>query len=279
MQFTSMYIMYSSSECIELYIVWSRLRFSEGGTNRFFLPPPTTQPSSSWLSMPRTLETHARPPPEVPRSRLRPRKMCPSKAQAQMPPQKLLTVAEQERFLRVSLPTEMWKEIMRHAASVEHEFETCGFDGKNYTFEHSASYMAEWYQAFQTRLNLVLVCKAWNKLASEYLYRSIVITNSCPAREFVRLVLRLVNNGMIKYVQRVSVYAFHGSNPAKPSFLDPIPQFPNLRVLGIQAYDRFRPEANLAHIVHTWESGPHSKPLRLFLTSSTFNFPLIIYNL
>ena len=36
MQFTSMHIMYSSSECIELYIVWSRLRFSEGGKTDLF---------------------------------------------------------------------------------------------------------------------------------------------------------------------------------------------------------------------------------------------------
>ena len=202
--------------------------------------------------MPRGLETHANPPPELPRSRLRPRKTCSSNIRLQASPQKLLTVAEQERLLRVNLPTELWKEVIRHAASVEHEFETCGFDGTNYTLEHSGSYIAEWHQAFRTRSSLVLVCKAWNNLASEYLYRSILITNACSAREFVRLVLRLVDNGMIKYVQRVSVYPFGGSHaPSAPQIkflLNEITQFPNLRVLEIKTYNIFRLEANQTHI-------------------------------
>src|SRR5258706_7076603 len=225
-------------------MVWSRLHFSEGGITG--LPPPTTQPSSSWLSMPRALETDARPPPKVPHIPLSPRKTCPSNIQAQVPLQNPLTVAEQERLLRVSLPTELWKEIMRRAASVEHEFETCCLDGRNYTFEHSASYIAEWYQAFQIRLSLVLVCKAWNNLASEYLYRSILIPDSCPVHEFVQLVPRLVNSGMMKYVQRVSVLS--GSDAAKSSLLDAIVQFPNLRVLEIQNYYMFRLEVNPTHI-------------------------------
>jgi len=198
--------------------------------------------------MPRALETRANPPSELSRTRLRPRKTCPSNVQAKAP-QKPLTVAEQERLLRVGLPTELWKEVIRHAASIEHEFETCGFDGRIYTFEHSALYKAEWYQAFQTRLSLVLVCKSWNNLASEYLYRSILVTRGCSARGFVRLVLRLVNNGMIKYVQRVSVYSFRGSNAPKSSLLTAIAQFPNLRVLEFQTYyDMFIPEANQTHI-------------------------------
>jgi len=159
-----------------------------------------------------------------------------------------LTVAEQERLLRISLPIELWKEVIRHAASVEHEFETCGSDGMNYTFEYSAPYKAEWYQALQTRLSLVLVCKTWNNLASEYLYRSILISNACSAREFVRLVLRLVNNGMIKYVQRVSFCPFHSCNPPKSSLLNAMAQFPDLRVLDIRDHDLFRPEANHTHI-------------------------------
>jgi len=198
--------------------------------------------------MPRAPETRAKPPSELSRTRLRPRKTCFNNIQAKAPPQKPLTVAEQERLLRIGLPTELWKEVICHAASIEHEFETCGFDGRNYTFEYSASYKAEWYQAFQTRLSLVLVCKSWNNLASEYLYRSILITRACSAREFVRLVLRLVNNGMIKYVQRVSVYSFHGSNAPKSSLLTAIAQFPNLRVLKIQTFDMFIPEANQTYI-------------------------------
>jgi hypothetical protein len=174
--------------------------------------------------------------------------MCPSNVQAQAPPRKPLTVAEQERLLRVGLPTELWKEVIHHAASVEHEFETCGFDGRNYTFEHSASYKAEWYQAFQTRLSLVLVCKLWNNLASEYLYRSILVTHAYSARKFVRLVLRLVNNGMIKYVQRVSVHSFYGSFAPKSSLLNAIAQFPKSSRIRIQTYDMFRPEANQTHI-------------------------------
>jgi len=159
-----------------------------------------------------------------------------------------LTVAEQERLLRISLPTELWKEVIRHAASVEHEFETCGFDGKNHTFEYSARYKSEWYQAFRTRLSLVLVCKTWNNLASEFLYRSILISNARSAREFVRLVLRLVNNGMIKYVQRVSANSFHCHNTPKSSLLTALAQFPNLRVVEIRTYDPFKPEANQTHI-------------------------------
>jgi hypothetical protein len=194
--------------------------------------------------MPRALERRANPLPELPRPRLRPRKTCPIKA----PPQRPLTVAEQERLLRVGLPTELWKEVMRHVASVEHEFETCGFDGKNYTLAYSASYRAEWYQTFQTRLGLVLVCKAWNNLASEFLYRSILISHACPTREFIRLVLRLVKNGMIKYVQRVSVHSFRCSNAPKSSLLNALAQFPNLRVVEIRTFDVFRPEVNQTHI-------------------------------
>ena len=191
--------------------------------------------------MPRALETHANPPPELPHRRLRPRKTCSGTIQLQASPQKLLTVAEKERLLRVNLPTELRKEVMRHATTVEHEFETCGFDGRNYTFKPSASYKAEWCQAFRTRLSLVLVCKTWNSLASEFLYRSILIAHAYSAREFVRLVLRLVNNGMIKYVRRVSVYPFNDSENAELSLLKAIAQFPNLRVLGIQNYYTFIP--------------------------------------
>jgi hypothetical protein len=194
--------------------------------------------------MPRALETRANTPPELPCTRLRPRKTCPSKA----PPQRPLTVAEQERLLRVGLPTELWKEVIRHAASVEHEFETCGFDGKNYTLEYSASYRAEWYQTLLTRLSLVLVCKAWNNLASEFLYRSILISHVCSTRDFVRLVLRLVKSGMIKYVQRVSVLSFYCSNAPESSLLNALAQFPNLRVVEILTFVLFRPEANQTHI-------------------------------
>ena len=211
------------------------------------MPPPTTQPFSSRLSMRRALETHAKPPPQLPRIRLRLRTTCPSNVQFQASPRKFLTVAEKER-LHISLPTELWKEVMCNATSVEHEFETYGFDGRNSTFEYSASYKAEWYQASRTRLNLVLVCKYWNYLASEFLYRSILIAHAGSAHEFVRLVPRLVNNGMINYVRRVSVYPFDGSNALESSLLNAIAQCPNLRVLEIKIYDTFTPKANQTHI-------------------------------
>ena len=199
--------------------------------------------------MPRAIVgKRAKPPPEPPRTRLRPRKTNPDDLQAQAPRREPLTVAEQERLLRVGLPIELWKEVIHYAANVEHEFETCGFDGRNYTFERSASYKAEWYPAFQTRLSLVLVCKSWNNLASEYLYRSILVTRAYPACEFVRLVLRLVNNGMVKHVRRVSVYSVNNSNARKSTLLNAIAQFPNLHVLEIQTYDMFRPEANQTYI-------------------------------
>ena len=233
--------------------------------------------------MPRALETRAKPPPELPRRHLRPRKTCPSNIQLQASPQKLLTVAEQERLLRLNLPTELWREIIRHAVSVEHEFETCGFDGRKYTLEHSGSCIAEWNLAFRTCSNLVLVCKAWNNLASEYLYRSILITNATSAREFVRLVLRLVNNGMIKYVQRVSVYPFkdfHAPNAPQTKFLlNEITQFPNLRVLEIKTYNMFRLGANQIHIttlrapLKEWSAFealaflPHLQHLQFFFSS------------
>ena len=198
--------------------------------------------------MPRALETHANPPPELPRSRLRSRKTRPNNVQLQASPQKLLTVAENERLLRGNLPTELWKEVMRHTTSIEHEFETCGFDGRNYTFQYSEPYKAEWLQAFQTRLSLVLVCKAWNSLASEFLYRSILIDHADSVREFVQLARRLVKNRMANYVRRVSVYPFKGRKPLKLSVLKAIARFPNLRVLEIQDYDTFTPDAKQTHI-------------------------------
>jgi len=205
------------------------------------------QLSTSCPSMQRALvETSAKPPPKLPR--LRPRKTCRSDVQAPALARKPLTVAEQERLLRVGLPIEMWKEIIRHAASVEHEFETCGFDGRNYTFEYSARYKADWYQAVQTRLSLVLVCKSWNNLASEYLYRSILVTRDWSAGEFVRLVRRLVNSGMVKHVRRISVYSFNGSNAPRSSLLNAIAQFPHLRVLEIPPRKMFRPEVDQTHI-------------------------------
>jgi len=194
------------------------------------------------------VETSAKPPPKL--SRLRPRKTCRSGSdvQAAALARKPLTVAEQERLLRVGLPIEMWKEIISHAARVEHEFETCGFDGRNYTFEYPARYKVDWYQAVQTRLSLVLVCKSWNNLASEYLYRSILVTRDWSAGEFVRLVLRLVNNGMVKHVRRISVYSFNGSNAPKSSLFNAIAQFPHLRVLEIPPSKVIRPEVDQTHI-------------------------------
>ena len=197
--------------------------------------------------MPRALvQTSVKPPPEL--SRLRPRKSYRSDVQAPAPARKPLTVAEQECLLRIGLPIELWKEIIRHAASIEHEFETCGFDGRNYTFEYPTTYKADWYQAFQTRLSLVLVCKSWNNLASEYLYRSILVTRGWSAGEFVRLVLRLVNNDMVKHVRRLSVYSFNDSNAPKSSFFNAIAQFPHLRVLEIPSHKMFRLEVNQPHI-------------------------------
>ena len=230
-----------------MHVTCSSIALQFGRDKYQGLPPPTTQPSSSRFSMQQALETHSKPPPGLLRGRLRPRKTCPSNVELQASPQIFLTVAEQER-LRINLPTELWREVMCHAASVEHEFETCGFDGRNHTFEHSASYKAEWYQASRIRLNLVLVCKTWNSLASEFLYRSILITHAYSAREFVRLVLQLVNNGMIKYVLRVSVYPFDGSKALELSLLNAIAQCPNLRVLEIQIYNTFTPKANQIYI-------------------------------
>ena len=231
-----------------MHVTCSSIALQFGWDKYQGLPPPTTQPSSSRFSMQQALETHSKPPPGLPRGRLRPHKTCPSNVELQASPQNFLTVAEKERLLRVNLPTELWKEVVRHAATVEHEFETCGFDGRNYTFEHSASYKAEWYQASRTRLSLVLVCKTWNSLASEFLYRSILIAHASSAREFVRLVLQLVNNGMIKYVRRVSVYPFIGSKALELSLLNAIAQCPNLRVLEIQIHNTFTPKANQIHI-------------------------------
>ena len=119
-------------------------------------------------------------------------------------------MAEQAHLLRVGLPIELWREIIRHAASIEHEFETCSFGGRNYNFDWLASYKVEWHRGFRTRLSLVLVCKLWGNLASEYLYRSILVTSDYAVREFAQLVPRLVNNGMIKHVRRISIH-FPGS--------------------------------------------------------------------
>ena len=85
-------------------------------------------------------------------------------------------MAAQERLLHICLPIELRKGIIRHAAN---EFETRGLDGRDYAFEHSASYEAEWYQTLQTRLSLVLVCKSWDALVSEPLYRFVLVTRAC----------------------------------------------------------------------------------------------------
>ena len=79
---------------------------------------------------------NTKPPSKLPRSRLQLRTTCQNNIQA---PHKPCTMADQERLLRVSPPTELWREIISHAASQEHEFETYGVDGRNYTFEYSAS--------------------------------------------------------------------------------------------------------------------------------------------
>jgi len=47
------------------------------------------------------------------------------------------------RLLRLDLPIELWREVMRDATSIEDEFETCRFDGMNYAFDCPASYKAE----------------------------------------------------------------------------------------------------------------------------------------
>ena len=119
--------------------------------------------------------------------------------------------------------------------------------------------MAEWFQAFRTRLSLVLVCKLWNNLASEYLYRSILFTqSSCP--KLVQLVLQLVNNGMVKHVQRISLHSSYDADLPESSLRSAISQFPNLRVLEIRNYglrtysNVFGPEVNQIHITTLYAS-------------------------
>lgn len=68
------------------------------------------------------VDTHPKPPPEPYRARLRPHKMRPN-----------VQAPEQERLLHVALPIELLVKVIHHAVTVEHEFETCGFDARNYT--------------------------------------------------------------------------------------------------------------------------------------------------
>jgi len=159
------------------------------------------------------------------------------------------------------------------------EFETCSFDGRNYTFDCSKLYKAEWRQAFQTRLGLILVCKLWSDLASEYLYRSILVASDYTAQEFVQLVPRLINNGMIRHVQRVSVHSPHDVLAHGPPLLDAIAQIHNLHVLQICPYVALGREMNQAHITtldvrvdgwsafETLASLPHLQCLRFSLVT------------
>jgi len=183
---------------------------------------------------------------------------------------------EQARLLRLDLPIEIWREVIRYAASIDQEFETCSFDGRNYTFDCPASYKAEWYQGFRTRLSLILVCKLWSNLASEYLHRSILIASAHTARQFVQLVPRLVNNGMIRHVRRVSVHSQHESIAAVLLLLD---VFHNLHVLQIRCYFALRLEISQTHITtlysqlsgwpvfETLASLPHLQYLRFSLVT------------
>jgi len=71
-----------------------------------------------------------------------------------MPLLKPLTAAE-ERLLRVGLPSEQWGKVMRYAANVEHEFETCGF---------GIILITGRYRPFQTRSSIFFCFKFWNNL-------------------------------------------------------------------------------------------------------------------
>jgi len=172
------------------------------------------------------------------------------------------------------LSIELWREVIHHAASIEDEFKTCSFDGRDYTFDCAASYRAEWRQGFRTRLSLILVCKLWSNLASEYLYRSILVTNYHTAQEFVQLVPRLIYNGMIRHVRRVSV---HHTIPALPPL---ITQFHNLHVLQVHTYLPFRPEMIQAHITTlyvTFDGWPAFETLASLPHLQYLRFSLVTY--
>jgi len=188
-------------------------------------------------------------------------------------------MAEQACPLRIGLPIELWRKVIRHAASIEHEFETCSFGGRDYTIDWLAAYKAEWHRGFRTRLSLVLVCKLWSNLASEYLYRSILVAGVDRAHAFVQLVPRLVNSGMIRHVRGVSVPPIpplYGPIAMGPSLPDAIAQFHNLHVLH-HRYFVLRPEMNQTHITtlysqlrdwsdfETLASLPHLQYLRFSL--------------
>jgi len=189
-------------------------------------------------------------------------------------------MAGQARLFRLDLPIELWREVIRHAASIEDEFETCSFDGRNYTFDCPASYKAEWYRGFRTRLSLILVCKLWSNLASEYLYRSILVASAYTTQEFVQLVPRLVDNGMIRHVRRVSVHSIYDAIPKGEPLVDIIVQFHNLHVLQIYPYFALGGEMNQAHITTlysrfdcwyffaTLASLPHLQYLRVSLITN-----------
>lgn len=78
--------------------------------------------------------------------------------------------------MSVNLPLEVWLKIFEHATSVTNEYDTHPPDYFSYPPPNTDSEIQRLkLEILGTKLSLVLVCKSWNRYATQFLYSSVVL--------------------------------------------------------------------------------------------------------
>lgn len=122
-----------------------------------------------------------------------------------------------------SLPPELWDAILRFATELPGSFDTAyqspvdhpwTFDQDNAT----NSFKQRHAPIFDTKRNIVLVCRVWNALATRYLYETIVIKDKDAV---VLLARTLKHGGFGRYIIRLEIAALNTLRSNELAVWDP----------------------------------------------------------
>ena len=146
----------------------------------------------------------------------------------------------------MKLPLELWREVIREAGAIQHEFECPTFYNDMAGESPNELYLVIWNKALRTRLSLALVSRSWHSIASQYLYSSLVATRDDPGA-FVQMVVRLVEANLARWVYRVTLLGVLETTELQRT----LEYLPNLRFcdIGTNYYPIFNLPSMCRHLI------------------------------
>jgi len=87
------------------------------------------------------------------------------------------------------VPDEPWRDIHEMATTIPDEFNITPPTFQYNEIYNTYQYTQDWSIAMCTRLKIMLVFRTWYKIASEFLYSSLLVRNNTDPRSFMSLIL------------------------------------------------------------------------------------------